>query len=402
MYRFILALFSFLLVVGTTYSQPAYLESYFQALCGLKEKRFGEAKDFIIQSNINGLPELEEFLFLCNLNLEKGLLVEAEANYLKADALKPGVGAFGLAKVFSLTGRDSIACSWLLLSLGSAYKLPQSVYLRDNALQRLDGSLHWKNLWNGDYYSKNEQFEADLDYLLSKKNYNEALDLLNEKGEKHRLRHQQQAILARIYYLQQSYSSAVDNYSLAIKRAPQNPDYLNGRAKAYLMLGKYGRALDDIQKAIESNPLNPEFYFVKAKANAGFGNAEQSRTDFALFLKANGENPQAIYEYVKLLQQGGFYLEALRQINRCILLKADVADYYLERAAIYMKTNGYKYAVDDYAMVLDLEPPKAEIYLQKGYARAAMGDSNGACVDWKKAASMGSLDAQSMVARNCH
>ena len=401
MFRFFLAFFASLLVVGSGYSQPAYLESYFQALNSVNEKRFSEAHDFIKQSKAHGLPELDSYLFLGNLYLEKGSLDEAETNFRLADALKPGIGSYGLAKVCALTQRDSIACIWLLRSLNSPYILSQSVYLRDNALTRLESSLYWRNLWNGDYYSKNDQFEADLDYLVSKENYGEALDLLNEKGAKHRLPHRQQAILARIYYLQQSYSASVENYSQAIKRSSRNSDYLSGRAKGYLMVGKFGKALDDIQQALDLDHLNPEFYFIKAKANAGIGNADQSRSDFNLFLKAYGDHPDAIFEYVELLQQGGFNMEALRQINRCILLKTDVAKYYLARATIYMKTNSYKYAVDDYAMVLDLDPPKASIYLQKGYARSAMGDEHGACIDFRKAASMGNLDAQSMVARNC-
>jgi len=401
MCRLILIVFNLLLVSAVSFAQPVYLETYFKALGGLKEKRYSEAKDFVNQSLASGLPELDGYLFLGNLNVELGELVEAEANYMQAEGLKPGVASFGIARVCALTGRDSLACTWLLRSLESSYKLPQSIYLRDRALQRLENALQWKTLWNADYYSKNELFEADLAYLVSKENFGEALELLNDKGAKHRLPHVQQAIIGRIYYLQGSYSSAVENYSLAIKRSSRNADYFIGRAQAYLMLEKYGKALGDIQLAIELNPLNPEFYFVKAKANAGFGNAEQSRIDFSLYLKANGENAQSIFEYVGLLQKGGFYLEALRQINRCIVIKSDEPDYYLTRAAIYMKTNGYKYAVEDYAMVLDLEPPTAEIYLQKGYARSAMGDNRGACIDWKKAASMGNLDAQSMVARNC-
>jgi len=393
--------FLLLLANVASFAQPAYIESYFQALCGVKEKRFSEAKEFANQALSNGLPEVEGYLLLGNINIEMGALSDAESNYLKAEGLKPGVGAFGMAKVFALTKRDSIACSWLLRSLESQYKLSQSIYLRDKALQLLEGSPQWKIVWNGDYYSKSEQLEADLEYMISNGDYEEALDLLNEKGEKHRLRPQQQALLAKIYLQQQSYSSAVDVYSQAIKRSSRNPDYFYGRASAYIMLEKYGKALDDIQRALELNPLNPDYYLIKAKANAGFGNADQSRSDFNLFLKAYGEHPDAIYEYVGLLQQGGFYMEALRQINRCIVLKPDVAQYYLARAAIYMKTNSYKFAVEDYAMALDLDSPKASIYLQKGYARSAMGDEQGACVDWKRAASMGNLDAQSMVARYC-
>lgn len=400
MNRLILA-FLLVLAYATSFAQPAYIESYFQALCSVNEKRYSEATEFANQALSNGLPEVEGNLLLGNIHVEMGALTEAESNYLKAEAIKPGIGAFGMAKVCALTKRDSIACSWLLRSLESQYKLSQSIYLRDKSLQLLEGTPQWKMVWNGDYYSKSELLEADLEYMISKGNYDEALDLLNEKGEKHRLRPQQQALLAKIYLQQQSYSSAVDVYSQAIKRSSRNPDYFCGRASAYIMLEKYGKALDDIQKALELNPLNPDYYLVKAKANAGFGNADQSRSDFNLFLKAYGEHPYAIFEYVALLQQGGFYMEALRQINRCIRLKPDVAQYYLTRAAIYMKTNSYKFAVEDYAMALDLDSPKASIYLQKGYARSAMGDEQGACIDWKRAASMGNLDAQSMVARYC-
>ena len=400
MHRFILG-FLLILTNVCTYAQPAYIQPYFDAQCSFNEKRYSEAVDFTNQSIAGGLPKVNGYLFLGKVYTEMADMDKAETNYLTAEALKPGIAAFGLAQVYAEKGMDSLGCLWLLRSLESPYKLTQSVYLRNKRLQRMENSTPWKNLWNGDYYSKAELLEADVEYLISKEKYDEALDMLNERGEKHRLRHQQQALVGKIYYQQQSYTSAANSYTLAIKRSSRNSEYFLGRANAYLMLQKYEKALADIQKAQELDPLNPELYLVKAKANVGSGNTEQSRADFGLYISAAGQSPQALFQYVKLLDQGKFYIEALRQINKCITLKPDVAEYYLARASIYMKTNGYKYAVDDYAMALDLETPTALVYLQKGYARSAMGDSQGACVDWKKAASMGNLDAQSMIARNC-
>lgn len=383
-------------------AQPDYLASYFQAKGALVQKHYAEALSLLDKADSEGLPELETMQVKGDVALADGKLKDAETCFLSVEALKPGMASYSLARVYTLEGKDSVACAWLYRSLISKYKEQQSTYLLDKTLQKMENSPYWRKLWDGDYYNKNEQLEAELSYLINKGKNTEALDLIQERREKHKLRHQQEALMGKAYYQLQSFSAAIEAYSRAIKRSSRNADYYYLRAMAYLDYGRSAKALDDINKAIEIDPLNPDFYLLRAKAAAGAQQFEQSRADFGLYIMACGENPQTLYDYAMAMYEGGHYLEALRQINRCIVLKADDAAYYIARANIYMKTNSYKYAIEDYAMALDLGQPRAEVYLLKGYARSANGDEQGACSDWKKASSMGSLDAQSMVARYCH
>lgn len=381
--------------------QPSYLTSYFQAKGALVQKHYAQAISLLDTAIALKLPEMDAMQLKGDVGLASGDLKNAEACYLRVEAIRPGMAAVDLARVYSLEGKDSVACEWLYRSLTYKYKELQSTYLLDKTLQKMENSPYWRKLWDGDYYNKNEQLEADMTYLINTGNNTEALDLVQEKAEKHKLRHQQEALMGKAYYQLRSYSAAIDAYSRAIKRSSHNAGYYYLRAQAYLDDNKSTKALDDINKAIELDPLNPDFYLIRAKASVGAKLFDQSRADFGLYIMAHGNNPETLYDYAIAMYEAGYYLEALRQINQCILLKADNAAYYIARGNIYMKTNSYKYAIQDYAMALDLGQPSAEVYLLKGYARSANGDEQGACSDWKKAASMGSLDAQSMVARYC-
>jgi len=383
-------------------AQPDYLTSYFKAKGELFQKHYAEANAMLDSAVAKGIPEVNAMVLKGDIAFAAGDLLSAEKDYLRVEALKSGMACLGLARLYAMQGNDSVSCEWLYRSLTSKYKELQSTYLLDKTLQKMEDSPFWRRLWDGDYYNKNEQLEADMTYLINNGKNTEALDLVQEKAEKHKLRHQQEALMGKAYYQLQSYGAAIDEYSKAIVRNSRNAGYYYLRAKAYLDYGKDARALDDINKAIEIDPLNSDFYLIRAKASVGAKLFDQSRADFALYILATGENSQILYDYAVAMYEAGYYMEALRQINQCIQLKADNASYYIARANIYMKTNSFKYAVDDYAMALDLGQPRAEVYLYRGYARSANGDVKGACSDWKKAASMGNLDAQSLAARNCH
>ena len=59
-------------------------------------------------------------------------------------------------------------------------------------------------------------------------------------------------------------------------------------------------------------------------------------------------------------------------------------------------------AISDGIRALELDPNYANAYINIGVSKENLGDLNGACADWKKAAELGDTDAAGWVANQCN
>jgi tetratricopeptide (TPR) repeat protein len=59
-------------------------------------------------------------------------------------------------------------------------------------------------------------------------------------------------------------------------------------------------------------------------------------------------------------------------------------------------------AISDYTKAIGLDPDYAAAYNNRGVAKELIGDLNGACSDWKKAANLGHTNAAKWVANQCN
>ncbi len=62
----------------------------------------------------------------------------------------------------------------------------------------------------------------------------------------------------------------------------------------------------------------------------------------------------------------------------------------------------YNGTISDYTKAIELDPDYTYAYVNRGVAKEIIGDLNGACADWKKAASLGYTNAAKWVANECN
>jgi tetratricopeptide (TPR) repeat protein len=76
-----------------------------------------------------------------------------------------------------------------------------------------------------------------------------------------------------------------------------------------------------------------------------------------------------------------------------------------ERAGLYYKKELYKEALNDYKSVLYYDPNEEYVshpYYSIGHCRAALGDMDGACEDWKMASEKGNKYAANDILKYCN
>ena len=80
------------------------------------------------------------------------------------------------------------------------------------------------------------------------------------------------------------------DYTVAIRRDPQDADAYNNRGAAYSDLGQDERAIEDYNQAIRVNPQLAEAYYNRGYAYQSLGMTKEAERDFAK-AKELGYNP---------------------------------------------------------------------------------------------------------------
>tara|TARA_R110000796_G_scaffold252425_1_gene386717 strand:+ start:1090 stop:2178 length:1089 start_codon:yes stop_codon:yes gene_type:complete len=125
------------------------------------------------------------------------------------------------------------------------------------------------------------------------------------------------------------------------------------------------------------------FYSKSAKLNYIF-----SFFKMAMVKQMLGDKDGALNDLSLYINNGGKYLWAFN-----------------ERARLYYKKELYKEALNDYKSVLYYDPNEEFVshpYYSIGHCRAALGDMDGACEDWKMASEKGNKYAANDILKYCN
>ena len=126
-------------------------------------------------------------------------------------------------------------------------------------------------------------------------------------------------------------------------------------------------AIVDLLKAREKNNNSYEISFKLGECWAKKGDLKEAKKYFRFATGDDPSNPQAFYQL----------------------------------AGVNVALKKYKNAIDIYNEVIDLEPKSGNAYLNRGMCHARERDIEKACEDWKKAAELGSQEAETLVTNQC-
>ena len=109
-------------------------------------------------------------------------------------------------------------------------------------------------------------------------------------------------------------------------------------------------------------------------------------------------------EQVKLKE----YKRAIKKFNKAIELDTTSANSYYERAKTKAILKDYQGAITDYTEFIilshenyDFHYEEGDAYYRRGNAKFELRDKNGACLDWKMGAELGSIEANDIIKYNC-
>jgi tetratricopeptide (TPR) repeat protein len=163
------------------------------------------------------------------------------------------------------------------------------------------------------------------------------------------------ALMARAnaYQWQGEFSSAVADYTSAIKFYPESPEMgLNFRGNVYNTIGDFDHAIEDFTSVIRLNPKNSGAYVERAAAYIGIGNYNLAISDYSEAIRLDNTELN-LPPNLGYLGRGWLYRslqrydEANSDYTELIRLKQDNWAAYEGRAMAYFEAGDYGHAKDD-------------------------------------------------------
>ncbi len=331
-----------------------------------------------------------------NNNFEKAI-----ADFQQANELDNNIADLWIAKCCAKIGDKKLSVEYLKKHLKSKYRIPEHEIKSDDAFDQLQYSDDWFNLWQNDWYCNEEKLEKEINYLIKKELYFDALSLIDEKlngSEKPEILY---TYRAKIHSMQGNNKAALMDWNEVIGREKYNPVFFKERGMEYFKAGKFKESVDDFSKAIHYNPADFSLYIQRAKAYCEMKLLEPAIQDMETYLIYFPEDQSAIAMCGELNFANQNYINALKCFNKNIASDNSNPAYFKARGKTYLQTGMNKYAINDLSMALDLSPNDGETYFYKGLARFQSGDREGACDDWKKALKLGEIKAMKQLLDHC-
>jgi tetratricopeptide (TPR) repeat protein len=218
-----------------------------------------------------------------------------------------------------------------------------------NKMTRKLGTLFLSILFLSTYGQNNKCFKK-ADRLINKRNYSEALSLINQYLLKDSLSLQAHSLRADCHYRLGEYESGIKDINYCIARDSNKAEYYSIRG--YL----YHRSDSDVQ------------------ALADFNKALIKKSDYSKAYTGKGAVYYTKRDYNEALSN---YLTAIK-IN-----KKDYSNYY-GLGVVYLMKSDYQKAIYEFSKSLDLKHNEPIVLFAEGYAYQELGEYEKAINDYKK------------------
>jgi len=367
--------------------------------------RLDEGKPYmVIQECNSGLSQYQDYkLYVLKGKalLILGNIKEAEEAFAMASRLSPGSGALGMAYLYSKTGENEKALSFLEIHLRSEFKSPEKDILLDPNFKKLESTSAWKEFWSNDWYTDLEDGISEAQYLVEKGRIDELADLVEYLRPLYKGHSGMEYIEALACKSTKDYKSELDHYRLALSGTKASREIWYAYIKALNSTGNYFESVEASSRALELFPEEIGLLLFKAEGLRKSGSREEAIKTVELFLEVLPENEEALHIAGDISVELNSYSNALRYYSSGIELYPGNPDNYIGRGDVYSVTSTWEFAISDYSMALDLKPDNAAAYFNKASALLKTGNRDDACRNFRMALRHGHKKASAEINRNC-
>jgi PQQ-dependent catabolism-associated CXXCW motif protein len=196
------------------------------------------------------------------------------------------------------------------------------------------------------------------------------------------------------------YDKAITEFGQAIKLDPKNAARYHARGVAYYAKGDHAHAIDDYTQAIALDAKNAALYDGRGDAYYAKGDYAHAIDDYTQAIALDAKKKAFFVDRGTAYYRAKNYMPAIADFTQAIQLDPENIDYYSMRGAAYaasgdqvhgLEDNGTAYyrkgqfaeAIMAYDQLIMLEPKHPKHYNDRGDAKRASGDLDGALADYE-------------------
>jgi lipoprotein NlpI len=173
------------------------------------------------------------------------------------------------------------------------------------------------------------------------------------------------------------YTTAVRDFTQALKFAPNSTDALYNRGTAYSRLGRWNEALADFTALLKVVPNDPNTFYARAWVHAQLGRDKAAIADLDRVLSIVPDDQESLLDRGGLNIRAGRYDEAIRDFSQLLQLDPQAAAAAYSRGRAHYAKQDYQNAAEDFALALKLraDNPYAVLRLYLAQSHLGKGDA---------------------------
>lgn len=190
---------------------------------------------------------------------------------------------------------------------------------------------------------------------------------------------------AMTYAAANQFQRAINDFNQILRRTPNDANALIGRGACYINIDDYEHALPDLNRVIQQEPQNETAYFDRGLAYAGLQQNQKAIDDYTQVIKHHPKWPSTWYNRGIVYHSTGDFKSAIADFTEAVRLRPDYADAYANRGATRAGAGDFRQALPDLDEALRLHPDSADLHNTRGMIRLAINDPAKALNDFDEA-----------------
>ena len=307
---------------------------------------------------------------------------EAAHYYSAAEKSLTGISNLKTAKSYALAAMYDSAFASLTAYCNYSDRVSTAKIAADPVFEPLKSDVRWQNIMSQRDINPYQKDLESAEHLINTHRNGDAYQILNQVIKKHPSAHRAWYLRAWTYFNDDNYKSALADIEHAVKLRSKNTLYLNTMAEILFAQNKYSKAAETWISAIKADEMAVDGYLGAAKSLLKAKDYQEAEHYSRLYLLMFQNNTEAISVLTESLACQGDCVSALRVLNT---MPAKNATFYRSRGIIYLQSETYQFAIDDFNRAIDLDRTLYDIYLHRGLAYYMQGRKDDAKRDWNTA-----------------
>jgi tetratricopeptide (TPR) repeat protein len=162
------------------------------------------------------------------------------------------------------------------------------------------------------------------------------------------------------------FQQAIDDFNQVLRHKPNDTNALIGRGASYINISDYGRALPDLDHVIRQEPENDNAYFDRGLAFASLGENQKALDDYSQVIRRRPKWPSTWYNRGIVHATASDFKSAIADYTEAVRLRADYAAAFANRGVARAELGDLPHALTDLDAAIRLKPDDAAMLNSRG------------------------------------